>query len=56
LRVLVEIDLEDGGQRLDGHVLVEGGSASTPFSGWLELLSLLEQVRSLPPANGRKER
>jgi hypothetical protein len=36
------VDLRHTDQGVEGEVLREGAAAAEPFSGWLELLRLLE--------------
>jgi hypothetical protein len=52
VQFLVEIDRDDDG-RVGGAVTVTNGHR-TPYSGWLELLRLLEQ--GLPDPADRQER
>lgn len=46
LRVVIELDRGEG--PVSGRFLAEGQHEPHPFSGWLELLALLETAR--PPA------
>lgn len=53
MRFVVELHhLNDG---VEGVVIPQGSDEQVPFSGWLELLRLLEELQPLPgdePAGG----
>lgn len=42
VRLTVELQKVVGEERVEGMLAVEAATASQPFSGWLELLGLLE--------------
>ncbi len=46
------VELWADGNSIAGTVAAKGGRAA-PFSGWLELLALLEVALGLGPQNGR---
>lgn len=48
------IDIDDGqSDRVEGHVRRESDQAPASFSGWLELLSLLERPTAGPRDDAR---
>jgi hypothetical protein len=49
----VVIELHVGAGPMTGRFLAEGQDEPQPFSGWLELLTLLESVRL--PADAQQE-
>jgi hypothetical protein len=51
MRFIIDID-EGEADRVEGHVRRESDQAPSSFSGWLELLSLLERPATGPRDDG----
>ena len=55
MRYVIELRRAPGDEdRVEGFLLAEGASTPAPFSGWMELLCLLQPPPE-PPGNGHLE-
>jgi len=50
VRFIVEI--RHAGDAVEGEITPEGATEPQPFTGWIELLRILEQPRSSAPVRG----